>query len=104
MRAARLCLLLLALAGCSVERTPAGTGGAESAIADLERARFAAMVAADTAALRPYLASDLTYTHSSGVTQTRAQLLQQIASGQLHYTSITPDELHVRALGEAAVV
>jgi Domain of unknown function (DUF4440) len=66
--------------------------------------RFAAMLRADTTALRTMLASDLSYTHTTGEKQDRAAFLQTIGSGQLRYKSIEPSERSVRLLNAAAAV
>ena len=67
--------------------------------------RFAAMMRADTAALRTRLADDLAYTHTTGARQNKAEFLCTLASGQLRYRSIAPTERTVRFLGaEGAVV
>lgn len=104
MRALLLLAGVIVLGGCTIERTSATAGGVTGTIAALERARFAAMVAGDTVALRRYLGADLTYTHSSGATETRAQFLQHLATGQLHYRRIDPEDLQVRVLGQAAII
>src|SRR5439155_6305822 len=57
-----------------------------------EDRRFAAMVHADTAALAHLLARDLTYTHTDGALNTRAELLQIVGSGALRYASIRSEE------------
>jgi hypothetical protein len=70
-----------------------------------EDRRFAAMLRADTAALRLILAPDLAYIHTSGEKQDRTEFLHTLASGELRYKSIIPVERTVRLLGaEAAAV
>jgi ketosteroid isomerase-like protein len=67
--------------------------------------RFAAMIRADTAALRSILAPDLAYTHTTGEKQDRTEFLHTLASGELRYKSIIPIERTVRLLGaEVAAV
>jgi hypothetical protein len=100
-----LFVLVAAASGCASARG-AGAGGQpeEATVANLERARFAAMVAKDTAALGRYLASDLVYTHSNGAVETRDELLAHLASGQLRYGSIEPAEVRVRVLEQTAII
>lgn len=69
-----------------------------------EDRRFAAMVEADTGALAHLLGPDLTYTHTDGAQNTRAELLQIMGSGALRYTSISPEAREVRVVGSSAVV
>ncbi len=66
------------------------------ALLAFEDARFAAMVRADTAWLRGALADDLSYVHSSGRRETKAQYLEAIGSATLRYEAFTPRERQVR--------
>jgi ketosteroid isomerase-like protein len=65
--------------------------------------RMAAMVAVDIPALEGLLAEELTYTHSSGVVETRAQFLANLTARKLRYRSMTPSEVSVRGYGDVAV-
>src|SRR6267143_702073 len=69
-----------------------------------EDRRFAAMEHADTGALVNLLVPDLTYTHTDGVQNTRAELLQIVGSGALRYASIAPEAREVRVFASAAIV
>lgn len=66
--------------------------------------RFAAMVQGDQAALDGLLAHDLTYTHSSGQVETKAQFQESLRSGKLRYQSAQPSGQEVRLYGDTAVV
>jgi ketosteroid isomerase-like protein len=69
-----------------------------------EDRRFTAMVHADTVALEQLLAADLTYTHTDGAQNTRAEFLQIVGSGTLRYASVAPEAREVRVFGSSAVV
>jgi len=69
-----------------------------------EDQRFAAMVHADTGTLAHLLGPDLTYTHTDGAENTRAEFLRLLASGALRYVSIAPEAREVRVFGSSAVV
>ena len=70
-----------------------------------EDARFAAMVAADAAAMGTWFAEDLLYVHSTGLVEDRAQLIDSIASGRARYVAVTPaDREVVRLAADAALV
>jgi hypothetical protein len=69
-----------------------------------EDQRFAAMLRADTAALRSLLAPDLTYTHTDGEQNTKDEFLQILSSNALRYDSIVPDARHVRVFESTAIV
>ena len=66
--------------------------------------RFKAMVRGDVAALRMGLSDQLTYTHSSGVHETKGQFLGSLTLGQLSYKSIIPEARSVGVYGVAGIV
>jgi hypothetical protein len=66
--------------------------------------RFKAMVRGDVAALRMGLSDHLTYTHTSGVHDTKAQFLGSLTLGQLSYKSIIPEARSVRVYGGTGIV
>jgi ketosteroid isomerase-like protein len=66
--------------------------------------RFKAMVRGDLAALRMVLADSLTYTHSSGVHDTKAQFLGSLTIGQLSYKTIIPEARSVCVYGGVGIV
>jgi hypothetical protein len=74
-----------------------------AAVRAAEQSRFAAMVGRDLGALDTLLAEELAYTHSSGVRDTKASLLEALRSGHLAYDSIVPAAVQVRLYGETAV-
>jgi ketosteroid isomerase-like protein len=76
----------------------------DESVEQVERRRFAAMVAQDIAVLEPLLADDLTYGHSNGEFQDKAQFLATVRDGRLRYEAIGVQELEVRQYGEVAIV
>lgn len=66
--------------------------------------RFKAMVRGDLTALRMALADCLTYTHSSGVHDTKAEFLDLLTRGQFSYKPIIPEARSVRVYGGAGIV
>ena len=71
---------------------------------DLEDQRFAAMIARDLAALEQLTHNELLYTHSSGVTDTKASWIESMKSGKVKYKSASCSERQVRFFGEVALV
>ena len=69
-----------------------------------EAERTAALDHSDLAALERIMADDVTYVHASGKVDTKASYLAAIRSGQLHYISWEPKGLHVRVVGNSAVI
>ena len=76
----------------------------ERDIAQCELQRYEAMVQGDLAKLSAVLSEDLTYAHTTGVLDTKAQFIAALASGQLKYESITPEERTVRVYGAVGIV
>src|SRR6266702_5721019 len=72
------------LPGSALRRVVQKGGAAmtEKEILALEDKRFGAMIARDLKALEAMLHGDLLYTHSSGVTDTKATWLQAMQSGK----------------------
>ena len=66
--------------------------------------RFKAMVRGDLTALRMALSDQLTYTHTNGLHETKAQFLGSLTIGQLSYKSIIPEARSVRVYGGAGIV
>lgn len=78
--------------------------GPDETVEQVERRRFAAMVAQDIAALEPLLAEELTYGHSNGGFENKSQFLETIRGGRLRYEAIGVQGLTVRHYGNVAVI
>jgi uncharacterized protein (TIGR02246 family) len=104
MTTATFLALALMLPATLASALPARTAAAEEAVRAADAARITALVANDLASLAPMLADDLTYTHSSGATDTKAQFLEALRSGRSRYTSVIPRDVTVRVYGQAAVM
>ena len=68
----------------------------------VEAKRIGAMVARDLDVLDPILADDLSYSHSSGRTDTKASFVELVRSG--HYLGVDFLERDVVPCGDAAIV
>ena len=75
----------------------------EKDILGLEDKRFAAMITRDFAALDKVVHDELLYTHSSGVTDTKASWIESMRSGRVKYKSVQCSERQVRFFGEVAL-
>jgi ketosteroid isomerase-like protein len=83
------------------------TGAADPSAAEVlaaDRARYDAMIAQDFAALDRLLADDLLYTHSTAVTDTKAQYLAALRSGKYRYKVARCEGVTVRIHGTTAIV
>jgi ketosteroid isomerase-like protein len=87
--------LVLSLAGANAE-TP-------EQIQALDREWAQACVQADIAKLEQILSDDLTYTHSSGQTQTKAEFIATVREGKTRYRSIEFLQSSVRIYANTAV-
>ena len=76
----------------------------EKEILDLEDKRYAAMCGGDFAALERMLHDELLYTHSSGLTDTKATWLASLRSGKAKYKSAVRSDQKVRLAGDTALV
>jgi hypothetical protein len=74
------------------------------ALLAVNAARFAAMVHRDFSGLDTLLAPELTYVHTDGALESKAEFLATLRTGRLRYQSITPDDLQARLYGEMGVV
>jgi hypothetical protein len=70
----------------------------------LEDKRYAAMCGGDFAALEAMLHDELLYTHSSGLTDTKATWLASLRSGKTKYKSAACSDRKVRLAGGTALV
>lgn len=76
----------------------------EQEIRRQEARRFEAIVRGDVAALEQILSDDLTYTHATGVFETKAEFIGKMKSGQLKYEAFAPEDIRVRVYGTTGVV
>ena len=76
----------------------------EQSAREFQLQRFEAMVNADVESLEQYLADDLTYSHTTGWTETKSGFLKTVASGKIDYIAMTPIDVEVRVYGDVAVM
>jgi hypothetical protein len=63
-----------------------------------------ALIEKDSAALNDLLASDVTYGHTNGLIQTKAQLIRSVMSKEQDYKAITPSDMNIRIYDNTGVV
>ena len=76
----------------------------EKEILSLEDKRYAAMTKGDFGALEALLHDQLLYTHSSGVTDSKAVWMDAMKSGRTVYKSVKQSDRKVRIYGDSALV
>lgn len=98
--------VLLILSCCSfalAQTAPSSTSKVEREIQQLDSLRVQAMIHADSSTLARVLADDLTYTHTNGRVDTKAQLIASLISDRLTYEAIDYEQSQLRNYGAAAV-
>jgi ketosteroid isomerase-like protein len=80
------------------------SGAVKEAVLHAEEEWKTAVLKADRSALEKLLANDLSYTHSSGKTQTKEQFIDDATGGTTVYKSIEFESTKVRQYGSVAVI
>ncbi len=78
-------------------------GDALAQVVGLEEKRRKAMMAADTKALEAIIAQDATYVHSTGIMQTRDELLRLLANRTIQYLKFDIEKTTYRVYGTTVV-
>lgn len=81
-----------------------GSGDILGEVTAAHDARIAATIRGDVAALASLMTDDATYTHSSGVTERKAEFLAALRNGTYVYRAIEPRQRRIRVYGEATAV
>ena len=76
----------------------------EEQVKQADRRWAEATIKMDIPALEQILSDDLTYTHSSGRTETKAEFLKATKTQSLKYESVEPQETSVRVRGNTAIL
>lgn len=92
-------LLLVALHGIAT----AQNNKLEQAITKLEAEWVDALIKVDTAALERLYSDQLTYTHSSGTTDTKAEYIANLKTGRTKYESLVREDVKVRIFGNTVL-
>lgn len=80
------------------------TSEANSAVEKKVDVLYKAMVEKDEAILKTLTAEDLSYGHSSGTLEDKAQFIKAVMNGPFDYLSITPEDQKIILSGDVALV
>jgi ketosteroid isomerase-like protein len=94
---------LATLVGVSLSRPSYAQGGDEAAVNQAIDDLRKAMLAADQAGLEALVADQLSYGHSGGVIESKAQFVSVITGKKTIYKSITLSEPSVTVVGDNAI-
>ena len=75
----------------------------EQAVGKLEAEWVDALIKVNTAALEQLYSDQLTYTHSSGTTDTKAEYIANLKAGKTKYESLVREDVKVRVYGNSAI-
>jgi hypothetical protein len=107
MKISLLFITLLGL-GFGGSNLQANEGNSPSALADeikaTEALRLHYLTTNDLDRLSPMLCERLTYTHSSGHRQNKAQFLEMLRSGEMKYLAINHESMNIDIYGDATAV
>ena len=104
MKTKKWALVVLGAAVACGWGAAARAGDVESAVLASHDKRIALTIAGDRAGLAAMMTDDLTYTHSSGIEESKAEFLDGLKSGKYLYREIAPRGRKVRVHGDAAIV
>ena len=97
-------VLGLGAAGAASAQDCSGTITADEAM-KAETARYAAQTSNDFAAMEKLFGADLTYNHSSAVSDDKAKYIDAIRSGRTKYRKMTPNsDVKTRTYGCVAII
>ena len=101
----RLLLALIFVVAVAVNAQEAAAPSVAKELLPLEKARVDTLCKGDLPGLEKFLASDLTYVHSSGVQESRAEFMDKLRTGERKYVSMEHDPgVAVRSYGDAAIL
>ena len=97
-------VLGLGAAGAASAQDCSGTITADEAM-KAETARYAAQTSNDFAAMEKLFGADLTYNHSSAVSDDKAKYIDAMRSGRTKYRKMTPNsDVRTRTYGCVAII
>lgn len=93
-----------AVLGAAIAHAELPSGDAAiAAVEELEHARQHAMVSVDIETLAGIFADDLTYVHSTGLSQSKDELLGMLTRGDIRYVAFRVESVNYRAYGDTVV-
>ena len=101
----RACLAIFFLLASALAQAANSSSSKEEELRLAEHSRVEALVNSDVARLEKLLGDDLTYTHSTGIKESKAEFLHRIQSGELKYESMQHEnEVSARLYGDTGVL
>ena len=76
----------------------------KASLREAEEARRQAMLDSNTQKLGTLMDSNMTYTHSSGMTDSKQAYLQLLSTGTVKYETIALDDLNIQLIGQVGLI
>ena len=76
----------------------------KASLLEAEEARRQAMLDSNTQKLGMLMTDSMTYTHSSGITDSKQAYLQLLSSGTVKYETIAFDDLNIQLIGPVGMI
>jgi ketosteroid isomerase-like protein len=103
MTISRAWLAIFFLVGSALAQSPNSSASEE--LRRTEHIRVEALISGDVVRLGKLLGDDLTYTHSTGIKESKAEFLHRIQSGELKYDSMQHENVvSVHLYGDTGVL
>jgi Domain of unknown function (DUF4440) len=80
------------------------TTRAKASLMEAEEARRQAMLDSNTQKLNTLMADGMTYTHSSGITDSKPAYLELLSSGAVTYETVDFDNLTIQLIGPVGLI
>ena len=96
--------LILLVQLCTPQEAIADNSTLAKTALESQAARFKAMINVDLASLDKLLSEDLSYSHTTGWTESKSAFMSTVKSGNINYMSVTPRDLDVRVYADVAVI
>ena len=101
----RACLAIFFLLASTLAQATNSSPSKEEELRLAEHSRVEALVNSDVARLEKLLGDDLTYTHSTGIKESKAEFLHLIQSGEVKYDSMQHENgASIRLYGDTGVL
>ena len=98
-----LVLVLLALSAQAATSAPPAGEEAIAAVETIEKARQQAMVSVDQEAMARIFADDLVYVHSTGLAQSKDDLIGMLVRGDIRYVAFRVENVAYRLYGSTVI-
>ncbi|WP_422106255.1 nuclear transport factor 2 family protein [Winogradskyella sp.] len=95
---------LLVFMSCQITMAQNETMDVVKQVLNAQSARFSAITEANVEQLKSLLADELSYSHATGLKESKSEYLETISSKRVEYVSLVPKDIDVRMYENIAVL